>query len=157
MDNNERTALLICAYNEEANIHYVLEQAKGLQRLGLIREFIVVDDGSTDKTASIAKGSGATVISLPKNMGKGGAFLQGLLYCKKSGLETVLAADADLVAGFTQKQAIFLLEELCLDANGKKTLMAVYPQTEQHPYGGEKSKTTRCSGIRVVGTRTSAE
>ena len=64
-----RVSFLIPAFNEEATIGEVLERIAGL---GLDAQVIVVDDGSTDRTAEIAERNGATVIR-QANAGKGAA------------------------------------------------------------------------------------
>ena len=62
------------AYNEERTIGNVLD---ALKREGYSK-VIVVDDGSSDKTADIARSKGAVVMSHPKNMGLGAALRTGL-------------------------------------------------------------------------------
>jgi glycosyltransferase involved in cell wall biosynthesis len=64
-----RVSFLVPAFNEEATIGEVLERVAAL---GLDAQVIVVDDGSTDRTAEIAESYGATVIRQP-NAGKGAA------------------------------------------------------------------------------------
>jgi glycosyltransferase involved in cell wall biosynthesis len=64
-----RVSFLIPAFNEEATIGEVLER---IAALGLDAQVIVVDDGSTDRTAAIAEANGATVIR-QANAGKGAA------------------------------------------------------------------------------------
>jgi glycosyltransferase involved in cell wall biosynthesis len=64
-----RVSFLIPAYNESATIGEVLDRIAGL---GLDAQVIVVDDGSTDDTAAIAEGRGATVLR-QRNQGKGAA------------------------------------------------------------------------------------
>ena len=64
-----RVSFLIPAYNEEATIGEVLER---IGALGLDAQVVVVDDGSTDRTAEIAEQHGATVIR-QANAGKGAA------------------------------------------------------------------------------------
>ncbi|MBX3043820.1 MAG: glycosyltransferase family 2 protein [Candidatus Kapabacteria bacterium] len=74
-------SLVIPAYNEEQRLadtlksvlQYVSEQSLDVQ-------IIVVDDGSSDKTSEVAGSfSEVTVITLPKNMGKGAAVRAGML------------------------------------------------------------------------------
>lgn len=65
--------------NEEENIGEVLD---GLKRLDIMA--IVVDDGSTDKTADIAREKGATVIRHRENRGQGSAIRTGYIYTKDS-------------------------------------------------------------------------
>ena len=64
-----KVSFLVAAHNEEATIGAVLD---AIDRLDLDRQVIVVDDGSTDATAAIAEGRGATVIRQP-HRGKGAA------------------------------------------------------------------------------------
>ncbi|MCO4253175.1 glycosyltransferase family 2 protein [Pseudarthrobacter sp. MDT3-26] len=58
-------------------------------------DILVVDDGSRDSTAMVAREAGATVIQLPFNMGVGGAMRTGFKYAKKHGYERVIQVDAD--------------------------------------------------------------
>ena len=61
--------VVIPAFDEEACIGEVVT---AVRRDGY--DCVVVDDASTDRTAAIAEGAGATVIRLPINLGVGGAF-----------------------------------------------------------------------------------
>jgi glycosyltransferase involved in cell wall biosynthesis len=69
-----RVSFLIPAYNEEATIGEVLDR---IDSLGLDAQVVVVDDGSTDRTAEIAEAAGATVIR-KANGGKGSAIRAGI-------------------------------------------------------------------------------
>jgi glycosyltransferase involved in cell wall biosynthesis len=130
--DNVKTLLIIPAYNEEATIGFVVGQSKELVRRGLVADFLVICDGSTDRTAELAREAGATVLPLAKNHGKGAAILQGLLWAKTNGAGTVLMADADVVYGFTSAQVSFMLSELEADSrSGKRAMMTVYPTLEQ--------------------------
>ena len=60
--------VVIPAYNEARFIGSVVLQARRFTD-----QVIVVDDGSTDDTAQIARSAGATVVSHECNQGKGGA------------------------------------------------------------------------------------
>ena len=68
--------ILIAAYNEAPIIGHVIADchAHGYSNI------LVVDDGSSDETAGVAKRAGATVISLPLNCGKSAAVSTGLEY-----------------------------------------------------------------------------
>lgn len=68
-------SLIIPAYNEEKTIGNVIREAAAIKE---IEEIIVVDDGSKDKTAQVAKECGVEVISHHKNMGKGEALRTGI-------------------------------------------------------------------------------
>lgn len=49
-----------------------------LRAVGAVDRILVVDDGSTDETAGVARGAGATVLRLDENVGKGGAVTAGV-------------------------------------------------------------------------------
>ncbi|HSL59982.1 MAG TPA: glycosyltransferase, partial [Acidimicrobiales bacterium] len=59
-----------------------------------VRRVLVVDDGSTDATAAVARAAGAEVLVLPANRGKGGAVAAGVDACPDA--DIVLLLDADL-------------------------------------------------------------
>jgi glycosyltransferase involved in cell wall biosynthesis len=56
---------------------------------------IVVDDGSTDETADVARSHGATVVSHPHNLGKGAAIRTGLREAARGGASLAVTVDAD--------------------------------------------------------------
>jgi len=82
---------IIPAFNEEKTIGQIVSLCKKSQ---LVQQIIVVDDGSTDQTSQIAEKSGAKVIKLSKNQGKGQALEKGI---QKSKGEILLFLDADLL------------------------------------------------------------
>lgn len=126
-----KTLLIIPAFNEEDTIGFVVGQAHELARRGTISGFLVVSDGSTDKTDEIARAFGAEVLRLGQNYGKGAAALQGFLWAKRNGADVAMMADADVLSGFTPAQALFMLSELDSGAvGGRKTMMTVYPTLE---------------------------
>ncbi len=56
---------------------------------------VVVDDGSTDATAEVARAGGAVVLSLPFNLGIGGALRTGFRYAVEQGYQRAVQLDAD--------------------------------------------------------------
>lgn len=58
-------------------------------------EVIVVDDGSTDATAAIARQLGATVVSHPSNFGSGKTFTTGVLAALAAGADIIASIDSD--------------------------------------------------------------
>ena len=87
-----RSLVAIPAWNEEASIVDVIDKVRTHQP---DVDILVVDDGSTDLTASRAQQAGATVISLPFNVGVGGAMRTAFLYAKREGYQALVQVDAD--------------------------------------------------------------
>lgn len=56
---------------------------------------LVVDDGSTDRTAQVARDAGALVAQLPFNLGVGGAMRLGFKFARANGFEHVVQIDSD--------------------------------------------------------------
>jgi len=81
---------LIPAHNEAARIGAVLRAVAGHP---LVARVLVIDDGSTDATAAIARAAGVQVIAPPHNLGKTGALILGLRQVTQGHL---LLLDADL-------------------------------------------------------------
>ena len=86
----DKISVIIPCYNEEATIGRVVEVAKGMPGVG---EVLVVDDGSTDKTAFLAAAAGGRVLQLPVNQGKGRAMAAGI---REARYPYVLFIDGDL-------------------------------------------------------------
>lgn len=83
--------IVMPAYNEAAAIASVIS---GLRKEGF-KHTVVIDDGSTDKTAEVAESAGAQVIRHPVNIGVGGATSTGFEYAKCSPYKFVITVDAD--------------------------------------------------------------
>ncbi len=58
-------------------------------------DVLVVDDGSADNTAAVARRSGARVLSLPFNLGVGGAMQTGYLWGYENGYDVAVQFDGD--------------------------------------------------------------
>jgi len=86
----ENFSIIIPAFNEEKGIAEVIRRCKKICSKG--DEIIVVDDGSTDSTAQIAKREGAIVVSYKQNKGKAFALKTGFNKAKN---EVVVTIDAD--------------------------------------------------------------
>ncbi|WP_058486581.1 glycosyltransferase family 2 protein [Defluviitalea phaphyphila] len=99
---------IIPAYNEEERIGKVLSV---LIECDFIKEIIVVNDGSTDKTSKEASRYSITIIDLPINLGKGAAMMKGV---EESTGEWVLFLDADL-KGLTKEHIISMVEYIKYD------------------------------------------
>jgi glycosyltransferase involved in cell wall biosynthesis len=83
-------AAVIPCFNEGAGIAAVVSALR--QQVSFV---LVVDDGSTDETAHLAKGAGATVIHHERNCGKGAALRSGLSQLFKQGFEWAVTIDGD--------------------------------------------------------------
>ncbi|NLI00140.1 MAG: glycosyltransferase [Chthonomonadales bacterium] len=87
-----RVAAVLPAYNEEARVKDVLV---AVCRARSVDEVVVVNDGSTDATAARAlEVPGVYLVSLPRNMGKGGAMAAGARF---TDADILLFLDADLI------------------------------------------------------------
>jgi glycosyltransferase involved in cell wall biosynthesis len=58
-------------------------------------DVLVVDDGSTDRTAELAERAGARVLRLPFNLGIGGAVQAGFTFARENGYSRMVQVDAD--------------------------------------------------------------
>lgn len=85
-----KISVLIPSYNEAKTIGLIVRDFKD-KNLSIC----VIDDGSSDETASIAEKEGAIVIRHEKNRGKGASLREGFKYILKEGFFGVLVMDGD--------------------------------------------------------------
>ena len=91
-DQQDRALLVIPAWNEAASIGTLLaEIAEVLPEA----DVLVVDDGSTDATAALARSRQVPVLQLPYNLGVGAAMRAGFKYAHAHGYGAVVQVDAD--------------------------------------------------------------
>ncbi|WFN35317.1 glycosyltransferase family 2 protein [Methanogenium sp. S4BF] len=156
--HNKNLSAIIPAYNEALSIGSLVLQTKKY-----VDQIIVIDDGSKDKTADIARLAGATVIQLDKNQGKAQALMYGFELLKQTGctaavmfdgdgqhnpddipavVDPVLRGEADLVIG-----SRYLGKESAIPAYrmlGQKTLGAFTN------FGSQTKTTDSTSGFRAL-------
>ncbi|MCJ7570576.1 MAG: glycosyltransferase family 2 protein [Candidatus Thermoplasmatota archaeon] len=85
-----RSIAIIPCYNEEATIGSIIIRAKHF-----VNEVLVIDDGSKDNTANIAKEVGATVIIHKTNKGKSAGIKTGFKYALNNNYDYVITLDGD--------------------------------------------------------------
>jgi glycosyltransferase involved in cell wall biosynthesis len=101
-----RVGIVVPALNEAATIAAVVE------RIGQYGLPIVVDDGSTDATADLARAAGADVVSHSVNQGYDGALNTGFARAAQLGCSYIITIDADGQHNPAQlQQMIALLDE----------------------------------------------
>lgn len=86
------TLIIIPAYNEGPRVAGLISKVRS-HSPGL--DIVVVDDGSSDNTASEAWSAGAVVLQLPFNLGYGGALQTGFRYALETGYRYAVQMDAD--------------------------------------------------------------
>jgi glycosyltransferase involved in cell wall biosynthesis len=87
-----RRIAIVPAFNEERNIGGVVDELRAFDP-GL--DIVVVSDGSVDRTTDVARERGAHVVSLPFNLGIGGAVQTGFRYAYENGYELAVRCDGD--------------------------------------------------------------
>ena len=84
------TLVVVPALNEESSLASVIAEIKSCGY-----EVLVINDGSTDGTADVARASGARLLDLPINLGVGGALRAGFKYACERNFQAVVQVDAD--------------------------------------------------------------
>jgi glycosyltransferase involved in cell wall biosynthesis len=84
--------IIIPAFNEEATLRDVVE---GIRRSLPQADILVVNDGSTDATETVAKIEGVFLLNHPYNMGIGATMQTGFLYALNAGYDLVAQIDGD--------------------------------------------------------------
>src|SRR5882757_8259879 len=87
-----RHLAIVPAYNEQEAIANTVAD---VLRHASDFDVLVVDDGSIDRTAANAQAAGAEVLTLPFNLGIGGAMQSGYIYALEHGYEIAVQVDGD--------------------------------------------------------------
>jgi glycosyltransferase involved in cell wall biosynthesis len=125
----DEVAVIIPAYNEDQQIAEVVTSAqKIITKSGFKCTVIVIDDGSKDATAQVARRAGAVVIRHILNSGAGSATATGLSYAEQNGFLMAATMDADgqhdprdVAKGFEllrSNQADLLIGSRLIDSSG---------------------------------------
>lgn len=96
MRKMSKLIIQIPCYNEEQTLAVALSELPreipGIDQV----EWLVIDDGSTDRTAEVARQSGADhIVVLPRHQGLARAFMAGLDACVSAGADIIVNTDAD--------------------------------------------------------------
>jgi hypothetical protein len=113
--SNPDVLVIIPAFNEEANVARVIEAIRGNLPSA---DVLVVDDGSRDRTAAVAREAGARVVSLPYNMGYGAALQTGYKYARENAYQILAQIDAD-----GQHDPCYIVEMLDLIRSGQADIV----------------------------------
>lgn len=131
--------IIIPAYNEAANIEKVINNI--VQNYPQY-DYVIINDGSTDKTEEVCANAGYQVLNLPINMGIGGAVQTGYRYAKKNNYDAAVQIDGD-----GQHDVAFLEDMLKLLESGEADVVigSRFVQKE-----GFQSSQIRRVGIRFL-------
>lgn len=119
--------IVIPAYNEEGSIERVVDDL--IQNYPQY-DYVVVNDGSRDRTAAICRNRGYRLIDLPVNLGLAGAFQTGLRYAAEHGYDCAMQLDAD--GQHLPRYIAPMLEELEAGADiviGSRFITVLKPRT----------------------------
>ncbi len=94
-----KVLIIIPAYNESENIQYVIENLRRvigkMNDPKYVVDYIVINDCSTDKTKEILLSIKANFLSLPVNLGIGGAVQAGYVYALENNYDIAIQMDGD--------------------------------------------------------------
>jgi glycosyltransferase involved in cell wall biosynthesis len=91
-ESTNRILVVVPAFNEADSVGDVVAEIRAHYAAA---DILVVDDGSADATAVVARAAGAAVCRLPFNLGVGGAMRTGYRYALREGYDVVVQIDAD--------------------------------------------------------------
>ena len=134
---NPKILLIIPAHNEEASIEKTISSIKNY-------DYIIINDGSTDKTEQILMNNNYNYISLCFNLGIGGAVQTGYKYAYEHGYDIAIQFDAD---GQHDAESIQSLIKPILDHKANFTIGSRFIQKNSTNF---KSSLLRRIGIRLI-------
>jgi glycosyltransferase involved in cell wall biosynthesis len=136
-----RRVAIVPALNEEHTIGSVIAELRSFDP-GL--DIVVVDDGSVDGTARVARGAGARVLRLPFNLGIGGAVQTGFRFAFEHGYDIAVRVDGD---GQHDPSQLGLVLDPVLNGDAD---IAVGSRFTDVTASGYRSSRSRRIGIRLL-------
>jgi glycosyltransferase involved in cell wall biosynthesis len=134
-----RRIAVVPALNEEHTIDRVIRE---LQAFDPGLDIVVVDDGSADDTAAVARAGGARVLRLPFNLGIGGAVQTGFRFAFENGYDVAVRIDGD---GQHDPAQLPLILEPLLRGDADIVVGSRFAAE-----GGYRSSRSRRVGIRIL-------
>lgn len=107
---SQKLVVMIPVLNEEKTIAQVIHSIPNTVPGVTDIQILVVNDGSTDNTVSLAKQAGAVVVSHSQNMGVGAAFHTGIQNALKLGADIIVNIDGD--GQFNPDQILTLIKPI---------------------------------------------
>jgi glycosyltransferase involved in cell wall biosynthesis len=145
-------AISVClpARDEEATVGPIVASVREqlVRRVGLVDEVVVVDDGSVDRTADVARDRGARVVRLPFNLEIGGAVQTGFRYAFDNGFDLAVRVDGD---GQHDPAELRRIVEPVLRGEADIVVGSRFAET-----GGYRPSRSRRTGIRILAWTVSA-
>lgn len=138
-----KTLIIIPAYNEEGSIEKVINN--------LIENFpqydyLIVNDGSTDKTKYLCEKNAYHVVNLVVNMGIGGAVQTGYRYAKENNYDVAVQIDGD-----GQHDVSYLQEMLMLVENGEADVVIGSRFVEKEGFQSSKVRRVGIGFLSALG------
>ena len=129
------------AHNEAGNLPQVIPE---LRAAAPNYDLVVIDDGSKDRTATVAAKLGATVVTLPANLGYGGAVQTGFRYAVGHGYDLAVVMDAD---GQRDPNGVNLLADTVA---GGQVNVAVASRSRYHGLSSTVGQTSGHGNLRLA-------
>jgi glycosyltransferase involved in cell wall biosynthesis len=139
-----RTLVFIPAWNEAESVGAVITDVH--QCLPEV-DILVIDDGSTDRTAEVAAAAGAQVASLPFNQGLGAALQTGYIYALREGYNFCAHLDAD--GQHPAEELAALLDEVWSDRCDLALGSRYHTPEAEELEGAYRASFARAIGIRL--------
>jgi glycosyltransferase involved in cell wall biosynthesis len=136
----QRIIAIVPAYNEAASLPHVV---RDLRSSALDIDIVVVDDGSKDDTSAIARRLGVAVVTLPFNLGIGGAHQTGFQYAVEWGYDIAVQFDGD--GQHLAREIPALIAPI--EAGGVDVVVGSRFAIKEHGYRG--GRTRRAGGVML--------